>query len=386
MKKSLPRFRWQLVALTLARLFITTSMRIVYPFAPALARGLGVASIYPLISLRNFSGFLSPLFSPLSERYGRKPLLIFSAALFSAGSMLVVVWPTYWMLGAAMIITAVIKVIYDPAMQAHVGDTVPYQQRGKAIAVTELSWAGALLVGAPAVGLMMQRWGWRAPFFWLSVLAAISVFLLWRLLPGGKPAHSQINSLRDINGLLRRRPMIWAVVIFSGLISSANELLFIVYGDWMETSFTLSLASLGLASSVIGGAEITGEIFAGWSVDRFGKRRVVAITAVLNGILYLIVPFTGGNLILSLASLFLLFLFYEITYVGSLPLFTEIAADGRGVVMAMVLAASAVGRTAGSLLGPIVWQRGGLIANGALAAVAMITAVFVLVKWIREGE
>ncbi len=386
MKKTFSRFRWQLVALTLARLFIVIGMRMVYPFAPALARGLGVTSIYPLISLRNFSGFLSPLFSPLSERYGRKPLLIGSAALFAAGSMLVVVWPTYWMLGAAMVITAVVKVVYDPAMQAHVGDTVPYQQRGKAIAATELSWAGALLVGAPAIGLMMQRWGWRAPFFWLSVLAAISVFLLWRLLPGGKPAHSQISSLGDVNGLLRRRPMIWAVVIFTGLISGANELLFIVYGDWMEASFTLSLASLGLASSVIGGAEITGELFAGWSVDRFGKRRIVAITAVLNAALYLIVPFTGGNLMLSLASLFLLFLFYEITYVGSLPLFTEIAADGRGVVMAMVLAASAIGRTAGSLLGPIVWQRGGLMANGALAAVAMITAVFVLVRWIKEGE
>lgn len=386
MKKPVSRFRWQLVALTLTRLFIVTSMRMVYPFAPALARGLGVTSIYPLISLRNFSGFLSPLFSPLSERYGRKPLLIFSAALFSAGSMLVVVWPTYWMLGAAMVITAVIKVIYDPAMQAHVGDTVPYQQRGKAIAATELSWAGALLVGAPAVGLVMQRWGWRMPFFWLGVLAAVSVFLLWRLLPSGKPAHSQISSLRDINRLLRRRPMILAVVIFVALVSGANELLFIVYGDWMEASFTLSLASLGLASSVIGGAEITGELFAGWSVDRFGKRRVVAITAVLNATLYLILPFTGGNLLLSLVSLFLLFLFFEITYVGSLPLFTEIAADGRGVVMAMVLAAGAVGRTAGSLLGPIVWERGGLLANGAFAAVAMLTAVFVLLKWIREGE
>lgn len=358
----------------------------VYPFAPALARGLGVASIYPLISLRNFSGFLSPLFSPLSERYGRKPLLIGSVVLFSVGSMLVVVWPTYWMLGVAMVITAVIKVVYDPAMQAHVGDSVPYQQRGKAIAMTELSWAGALLVGAPAVGLMMQQWGWRAPFFWLGLLAAISVFLLWRLLPSGKPAHSQISSLRDINGLLRRRPMIWAVVVFVGLISVANEMLFIVYGDWMEASFSLSLASLGLAASVIGGAEITGELFAGWSVDRFGKRRVVAITAVLNALLYLIVPFTGGSLPLSLASLFLLFLFFEITYVGGLPLFTEIAADGRGVVMAMVLAASAIGRTAGSLLGPLVWQQGGLAANGLLAAVAMLTAVFVLLKWIRESE
>ena len=93
--------------------------------------------------------------------------------LFSLGCFIVVIWPTYWALGLTLAAMGVAKVIYDPAMQAHVGDVVPYAQRGKAIAFTEYSWALALLLGAPAAALAIQKWGWQSPFFWLALLAGL---------------------------------------------------------------------------------------------------------------------------------------------------------------------------------------------------------------------
>ena len=180
-----PRFRWQLAAITLARLFLNTGLRMVYPFAPAFARGLDVpvTAVYRLIAMRNVAGFFSPVLGPLAQRYGRKVMMMVSALLFGLGCLLVVVWPAYWSLGAALAILAFAKVIFDPAMQSYVGDAVPYQQRGKALAVTEYAWSLAFIVGAPAVGLAIQRQGWSAPFFWLGVLSLTAVFVLWRVLP-----------------------------------------------------------------------------------------------------------------------------------------------------------------------------------------------------------
>jgi len=386
--QKIPRLSVQLGIITLARLFLNTGLRMVYPFAPALARGLDVplVSIYNLVTIRNFAGFLSPAFGPLSERYGRKPLIAGALLFFSLGCLLVVTWPRYWFLGLALCIIAVAKVIYDPAMQAYLGDTIPYRERGRAIAVTELSWAGALLVGAPAVGFTIQRQGWQSPFIWLGLLGVGAAVLLWRLLPSSSRRTGQTATLGHIGRVWARHPVIWAAALYTMLAMAANETLFIVYGDWMEDSFSLSLTNLGLASGIIGGAEIAGEIFVGWSVDRFGKRPVIITTGLLTALLYAAIPFTSAALTGALITLFILFLFFEITVVGGIPLMTEIVPSARGVVLSTVLAAGALGRATGSLLGPRIWQAGGFVANGLVAAVVMLIAISTLALWVREGS
>jgi predicted MFS family arabinose efflux permease len=379
--------RWQIAALTLARLGVNTGVRMVYPFLPALARGAGVelSALYRLVTARNLVGLLGPFFGPLSERYGRKPVIIGAALLLALGALIVVIWPAYWALGATLIILSTAKVIFDPAMQAYIGDRVPYHRRGRALAVTETAWAGSLLLGAPAVGLIIARQGWQAPFLWLAGLMVGAALILWRLLPPAAPNKRRVLSWGDAWRVLRRHPVIWLASLYLLLVMGANEILFIVYGDWMESSFGLSLASLGLASGLIGGAEISGELAAGFAVDRFGKRPVVITAGLLNAAMYLIIPYTGETLAVALVSLSILFISFEITIVGGVPLLTELVPGARALVMAMTIGAAAVGRALGSMIGPPLWQRWGLAGAGAAAAVVALTGILVLARWVREG-
>ena len=103
------RLSWQLILITLARLCLNTGLRMVYPFAPAFARQLNVpvTAVYRLVTLRNLSGLLSPLFGPLSERFGRKATMFGAMLLFSAGCLLVWLWPSYGLFGAALIIISI---------------------------------------------------------------------------------------------------------------------------------------------------------------------------------------------------------------------------------------------------------------------------------------
>jgi predicted MFS family arabinose efflux permease len=386
-EKKIPRFGWQLVAITIGRLFLNTGLRMVYPFAPAFARGLDVplTAVYRIVALRNIAGFFSPVFSPLSARFGRKAVMMGSLFLFAIGCAAVVAFPSIWTFALAMGLLALTKVNYDPSMQAYVGDAVPYAQRGKALAATEYSWALALLVGAPAVGLAIQVWGWSAPFFWLALLSLIAVLLLWRLLPRLGKTDAMGIGLSDTFRVLAKFRVIWAAFFYMTLVMTANETLFIVYGDWMERSFGLTLATLGLASAIIGGSEIVGETFAGWSVDRFGKRPVIITTGLLNALLYVVLPFTNADLTMTLITLFALFMMFEITVVGGIPLMTELVPKHRAVVMSVVVAAMSVGRTVGAFLGPVVLAWGGFVLSGVVSAVVMGTAVIILVRWIREG-
>ncbi len=378
----------QLGILTFARLCMNTLLRIVYPFAPAFARGLGVpvTTIYLIISVRNLTGLLSPVFAPLAERYGRRNVMAIATAAFSVVTLLVAGVPAVWSLAAALIIAGVVKVIYDPAMHSYLGDAVPYAQRGRALALTEFGWSGAFLIGAPLTGWLIARQGWSAPFLWLGVGGAAAAVMLWRALPAARRHGHQTVTIGYTWQTLRRHPIIWAAALYMLLPLVAQEALFIVYGDWMETTFNLSLTGLGLATTLIGLAELSGELTAGWSVDRFGKRPVVAISCVLTAMAFLFIPFSVGSLSTALAALVAVFFTFEIAVVGAIPLLTEMVPEARGVVMSMAFGAMAVGRTIGSIIGPIVWTRAGMLGNSLIAAALMLLAALVLVRWLREAK
>ncbi|MFW5941928.1 MAG: MFS transporter [Chloroflexota bacterium] len=379
--------RVQLAALTLSRFLLNSALRMTYPFLPAIARGLGVTlgAVAQLVALRALVGFFSPLFSPLSERFGRRLILMGAMLLFSLGCLVVAVWPAYWALGLSMVAVGVAKVVYDPAMQSYLGDVVAYNQRGKALAVTEFAWAGALLVSAPIIGWIMARQGWHAPFVWLGMLGLGAMLLLWRLLPPGHVDHTRAATLPAMLQVLREHPVIWAVALYAFLALMANEILFIMYGDWMERSFGLSLTNLGLASGVIGGAEISGELLAGWTVDRFGKRPVVITTGLLACLLYVLMPYTSFNLTAALITLFGVFLAFELTFVGSMPLLTEVVPTARSVVLSVGLAAGSLGRMSGALVGPALWRQLGLTGNTVAGALLTLVAILILARWVRES-
>jgi predicted MFS family arabinose efflux permease len=385
--KNTPTRVIQLAFLTVSRLFLNTGLRIVYPFLPAFARGLGVplATLAALVSLRSAASLFSPLFGPLSERYGRRPILALSLLFFAFGCAVILLWPNLWAFGLMLIVVAVAKVVYDPAMQAYIGDTVAYQKRGRALAVTELSWAGAFLLGVPLLGWSIENQSWQAPFLFLAIAGAGAAPLLWRALPASDGRNSEATTLGKSFRVVRRQPVIWVAALYIMLVMLANELLLIIFGDWMESTYALTLTSLGLAAAVIGAAEIGGELSTAAFIDRLGKRPFVITTGSITVLMYVAIPFVSTSLATALITLFVLFLFFEMTVVGGLPLMTEIVPAARGVVMSIILAAGGLGRALGALLGPVIWTRGGFEVLGLVSAAIMLIALLILATSIREA-
>ncbi|MFN2136105.1 MAG: MFS transporter [Candidatus Promineifilaceae bacterium] len=378
----------RLVVLAAARLVLNTALRFVYPYAPALARGVGVRreDVYYLITVRNMTGFLSPVFGPLSERFGRRAVLALGMMILAGGSLILVIWPAYWALGVALVATGIAKILYDPAMQAYVGDEVPYNRRGRAIAITEYSWSLALLAGVPILGLVFQRQGWQAPFLWIGIGSLGAAILIWTGINRSRPQQAATIAGTRIVALLRQERVVVFAVLYIMLFVTANEMLFIVFGGWMEDVFQLSLTSLGIAAAVIGGAELAGETFAGWSVDRYGKRPIIILFGAVTALCYLALPFTSGSLTGALVTLFVLFLSFEITVVGGIPLMTELVPGARAVVMSVILAAMFAGRTLGSFLGPLVWNEFGFEVSGVIWSAIAAVAVVILALRVHEGS
>ncbi|HRQ23189.1 MAG TPA: hypothetical protein PLF42_07140, partial [Anaerolineales bacterium] len=103
------RLRFQLITFMFLRTILNTAHRMVYPFLPVFARGLGVdiSTMSQLMTVRSLIGATSPLFAPISDRLGRRFGMLTGAAVFTLGVGLVALSPSFWTLAIALMLAMV---------------------------------------------------------------------------------------------------------------------------------------------------------------------------------------------------------------------------------------------------------------------------------------
>jgi MFS transporter, DHA1 family, inner membrane transport protein len=377
------RLVFQVASATVFRLFLNTARRFIYPFAPALSRGLGVplTAITSLIALNQLTGLMSLLFGPLSDRWGYRTMMVAGLVLLAVGMTGAGVFPYYFVVLVGLFMAGLGKSIFDPALQAYVGSRVPFRRRGLVIGVMETAWAGSSFVGIPFLGLLMERFGWRSSFLFLGLMGLAGSVLL-PVLFDRDPDHKKteqalVHLFRSWAELFRYRPAagVLGMIFF---LSVANDNFFVIYGLWLEEGFHLSLVALGLSTSVIGLAELGGEGFTAFFGDRIGLKKALAAGLVLSCLGYGLVPF-AGTLTVALLFLFIVFLGVEVSVVCAISVSTELLPGARATMMAGFMAAASIGRVFGALLGGNVWQAGGIA--GVSAVSVLLTGVGLGLLW-----
>jgi predicted MFS family arabinose efflux permease len=264
------------------------------------------------------------------------------------------------------------KPAFDAAAQAYIADRTPYERRARYLSIIELTWAGGLLIGAPAAGVLIDRLGWESPFWVTAALVGSGALLAPLLLdPDARGRLARPGRLHVTRSAV-------AVLAMALLFSLAAETTVIVYGAWLEDEFALSLAALGLASLVIGIAELVGEGAVLAFADRMGKRRMVAMGMAVSAAGFVALGAVGGGLVPGLVALAVAFIAFEITIVATIPLATEVVPGARSRYLALLTVAISLGRAAGDAVGPALFEWGGLVANTTLSAVAGLASLLVL--------
>jgi predicted MFS family arabinose efflux permease len=380
----------QVTVAALGRLLINTSRRFIYPYAPVIGRGLGLplTSVTALIALNQVTGILSPIFGPLSDRWGYRIMMIASLGLMALGMLSSGIYAVFGVLLIGLFLAGLAKSIFDPALSAYIGEKVPYQRRGRVIGLVEMSWAGAALVGIPLVGLLIANVGWRAPFFVLGALGVAAAVILALIMPRERRKQQRSTAMVDFRaawGQLRRERAALGLLAFGALVSMANDIIFVVYAAWFERSFSLGIVAIGTATTIIGIAELTGETLTATLSDRVGLKRAIIVGTVLATLSYFLLPFSGPTLALALAGLFFVFVSFEFSIVTSFSLATEILPTARATMLSAFVAALGLGRVVGALLGGSLWLSGGITAVGLVSAGAsglgLLVFIWGLHRW-----
>jgi len=364
--------RAALLAVLVARTAVNGAHRIVYPFLPEIARGLGVSLgvMGGLLALRSAAGLAAPLVPRLAESLGRRTLMLVATAGTVLGCLLLAGASGVAMAAAGLLTAGLAKPLFDIPMQGWFGARVPYERRGRVLGVTELTWALSLLLALPA-GFLITATSWRAPFALIAVLAAVGAAVVARLIRGDRPATTVRAPLR-MTGIAAG---ILGVVL---LFRLAAELLFVVYGTWLEADFGLSVAAIGVFTLVVVAAELIGEGTVAAVADRVGLKRSVLIGLLGSAVVYASLGFVGGSLPAAVLAVVGWFVLFEITIVATIPLVTGIAGDSRERLLSLVAAVSVLAGGAAALMAPQLFAVGGMGLCGLVAAGCALTGAALL--------
>ncbi|MGZ8786433.1 MAG: MFS transporter [Acidimicrobiia bacterium] len=370
-----------LIFLAAARLVLNTGYRFIYPFLPVLARGLGVPLTQAgmLVSARWITGLATPAAVRVLGRGERRHRLIAAGlAMFATGAVITAATGVFAGALVGFVMLGLGKPVFDVAAQAYLADRTPYPVRARYLGVIELTWAISLLIGAPAAGWLIARLGWAAPFWAIAVLSGVAfISMRWVIEPdAGSAERVQPRLALDRSAL--------ALLAAIGLYSGASEIMFVVFGAWLEDGFGLSLLGLGAAGVLLAVSELVGEGSTLMWTDRIGKRRSVAIGLVVSAVAYVLLSITNAHFATGMASMALALAGFEFTIVSTFPLASEVRPLARTRFLAILTVGMGLGRAVGAWVGPYLYEKSGLTANTLVAAAANLVALVLLLGWVRE--
>jgi MFS family permease len=282
-----PRALWVLMATAFVDMM---GFAMVFPLLPFYATELGArpALIGWLIASFSIAQLASaPLWGRLSDRYGRKPMLL--VGLGAAGIAFVVFGfaTSLWMLllsrtvqGAGGGTTGVI--------QAYVGDALEPSQRAKGLGWLSAATSAGVMVG-PAIGSLASHWGRAAPGLVAASLCVLNMIFAWRFLPESKP-QSHTGPRRSIRAAVWHvlsRPLeplprlIWIYAVGMGAFTAMSSCV-ALYFAWR---FGVTAQTIGYVFVYLGALNVVMRaLVLGPVVDRLGEARTLRLGAVLFGL------------------------------------------------------------------------------------------------------
>lgn len=355
----------------------------VLPFAVARLVPVGDVAFWValILSVYALCSFLAaPVLGAISDRHGRRPVLLLSLCGSAAGFALFGIGGSLWVLLAGRMIEGLsagsISTLY-----ACIADTHAPHERGPAFGLLGVAGGLGFMLG-PVLGGLLGQWSLAAPLYGAASLALLNALLVWRCLPESLPparrnaapqkarlnAFSQLRAALRVPVLRRLFGVVFCFALASVLLQSNLAVL-------MKDLLAMSPASIGLVLAGIGVIDIVSQgLVARRLLPLVGEQRLASAGLLINAaglfLLAWLARFPAVPLLLCGVALFT---FGDGLFQPSVnALIADAAPDGRqGEVQGANQAQQSIARMLGPLAGAWLYA----LHPGAPYAVAALVGV-----------
>ncbi len=269
---------------------------IIIPVIPTLitqltGEGLSAASEYGgwlMFSYAFMQFFFAPVMGELSDRYGRKPILLIALTGLGIDYVFHALAPTLFWLFVGRVIAGVCGASFTVA-NAYIADVSKPEDKAKNFGMIGAAFGLGFIIG-PVIGGVFAKWGPQVPFLIAAGLSLLNVIYGLIILPESLPPEKRrpfewkrANPIGSFISL-KKYPMLVGMAIAFFLVHMASHAVQSTWSyftmlkfNWNEADVGYSLAAVGILVA------ITQVVLVGWFNKRFGQNRTIVIGFLLWG-------------------------------------------------------------------------------------------------------
>ena len=334
------------------------------------ANGLQVGLMFASFSIAQM--VFAPILGRISDKVGRKPVIVFSLIGTAIGSFVTGAAGALWVLFLGRILDGASGASVAVA-QGAVADIAPPEQRARLMGMMGAAFGVGFVVG-PALGGLAALGGPHVPFYLAGTIAAVNAVAAMIRLPETKPDTSHITEKHQRGSALSPALKRFALVGFLAMLGFAGfEATFSIWGQ-KQFGFTEGSASIVFVFVGVTLVAVQGGLI-GSLTEKLGSRKLlrIGLSLVAVGLLLLGITTTWP---LLFVALFLLSLGQGISGPSGGALVAELApVERRGEAIGYQQSTAAFGRVAGPVMAGALFDHVGIGAPFLVSGLLIICAV-----------
>lgn len=204
----------------------------------------------------------APLVGNLSDRFGRRPVLLFCICTFAIDNLICALATSFWMLFVGRVLAGISGASFGTAA-AYIADVSTEETRAKNFGLIGIAFGTGFALG-PVIGGILGEFGARVPFFGAALLAFVNFAFAWALLPESLGVrHRRRFEFARANPLgalqqMRHYPGIYPVLAVFFCYWLAHSVYPAVWAfvssyryGWSEGQIGLSLGMFGICAALV---------------------------------------------------------------------------------------------------------------------------------------
>lgn len=318
---------------------------------------------------------------PISDGLNRKKVMVLGMSFFAISTFFCGIAPSFlWML-TFRFLAGVSAAFVSPQVWASIPLLIEKKQIVKAIGVATAGLSISQILGLP-LGAYLATIHYTIPFYFIGILSALLVILIYVVLPEIQSVHIGGNKkaiLQRYKQLLTDSKVSLSYFAYF-VFQTGNFAAFSFFGVWLSIQFGLQVHEVGTAMLVLGLGNLTGNIFGPRIVNKIGYNLSFYGGIIFTAVLYVLLPHVK-NIVLVELSFFALFFGTGILFVLMMRHLQNISSVARGTGAALANASMYIGQMIGAAIAGMLFATShNFILIGSFTALLYIGALFLFRK------